>query len=84
MKADDIRTKMEKLTDFIRDAEDQVRSGVIRDLSGLDHDVAVICNKAVALPPAEARDIQPKMAELIGNLESLSQALVAFKDGQKK
>ena len=84
MKADDIRAKMEKLTDFIREAEDAVRSGVIRDLSGLDHDVAVICNRAVTLPPAQARDLQPKMAELIGNLESLRQALVAFKQDTKK
>ncbi len=84
MKPDQIRDKMEKLTEFIRSAEDAVREGKIMDLSGLDHDVAIICNKAVTLPPADARDIQPMMAELIGSLESLSNALVAYKESGKK
>lgn len=81
MNADDIRARMEKLTDFIREAENSVRDGKIADLTGLDRDVALICNKAVALPPEQARDIQPMMAELIGSLESLSTALMSFKEG---
>lgn len=84
MKAAEIRAKMEKLTDFIREAEATVRGGKMVDLSGLDREVAVICNKAVALPPLEARDIQPIMAELIGNLEHLSSALKDYKEDLKK
>ena len=83
MNADDIRARMEKLTDFIREAEDMVRGGKMVDLSGLDRDVALICNKAVALPPEQARDIQPNMAELIGSLERLSSALMSYKEGLK-
>lgn len=84
MKAPEIRAKMEKLTEFIRDAEASVRSGKMVDLSGLDRDVAMICNKAIALPPVEARDLQPVMAELIGNLEHLSTALKDYKEDLKK
>ena len=60
-----------------------VRGGDMVDLSGLDRDVATICNKAVALPPDQAREVQPLMAELIGSLEQLSAALVAYKEDLK-
>jgi hypothetical protein len=83
MKTDEIRAKMEKLTDFIREAEVIVRGGKMVDLSGLDRDVATICNKAVSLPPDQAREIQPLMAELIGSLEQLSGALVTYKEDLK-
>ena len=84
MKSDEIRTRMEKLSVFIQDAESTVRGGKMVDLSGLDRDVALICNKAVALPPAEAHEIQPLMAEMIGNLERLSSALKDYKEDLKK
>ena len=84
MKADEIRSRMEKLNDFIQDSEATVRGGKMADLSGLDKDVAVICTKAIALPPSDARDIQPLMAELIGNLERLSTALKDYKEDLKK
>lgn len=84
MKPVEIRARMEKLTEFIIEAESDVRNGKIVDLSGLDREVAVICTKAVALPPNEARDIQPLMAELIGNLERLSTALKDYKEDLKK
>lgn len=84
MTPDDIRSKMEKLADFVREAEHSVRDGMIRDLSGLDREVTAICKKALTLPPVEARDLQPVMAELIGGLERLGQALVAYKEEQKK
>lgn len=84
MTPDDIRAKMEKLSSFILDAEDKVRAGKMADLSGMDREVAVICNKAVSLPPDQARDIQPLMAEMIGNLERLSTALKDYKEDLKK
>ena len=84
MKLDEIRTKMEKLNDSILEAAPNVRGGKMADLSGLDKDVAIICTRAVTLPPADARDIQPLMAELIGNLERLSGALKDYKDDIKK
>lgn len=84
MTPDDIRARMEKLAAFIQDTEDTVRGGTMVDLTGLDREVALICNRAVALPPAQARDIQPLMAELIGNLERLSTALRDYKEGLKR
>ncbi|PZQ48455.1 MAG: hypothetical protein DI551_01505 [Micavibrio aeruginosavorus] len=80
MKVDEIRAKMEKLNQFILDSEITVLGGKMVDLGGLDRDIALICNKAVALPPPDARDMQPLMAAMIGNLERLSIALKDYKD----
>jgi hypothetical protein len=84
MKVEDIHAKMEKLNVFIQDAEITVRGGTMADLSGLDKEVAVICTKAVSLPPDDARSVQPLMATLIRNLERLSIALVEYKEDLKK
>ncbi len=75
---------MEKLKIFIQDADITVRGGTMVDLTGLDRDVATICTKAVALPPAEAHDLQPLMADLIGELERLSITLKDYRDDIKK
>lgn len=80
MTPDQLRRKMEEINDFVQDAETRVRNGEMVDLSGMDRDVAAVCTKAVALPSEQARDIQPLMAEMIGNLERLSTALKDFKD----
>ena len=84
MNVEEIRRKMETLRDYISDAENIVAGGKMVDLSGLDKNVSVICTQAIALPPDQARDIQPLMAEVIGNLERLSMALKDFKDSVKK
>ena len=80
MTPDQLRDKMENLSHFIRDAEGTVLSGQMVDMSGLDKDVALICNKVITLPPAQAMELQPLMAEMIGHLERLSIALKDYKD----
>lgn len=80
MTPDQLRVKMETLSNFIRDAEGTVLGGQMVDMSGLDKDVAVICNKVVSLPPAQAMELQPLMADMIGSLERLSIALKDYKD----
>lgn len=83
MKPPEIREKMENLKTFIQDAEASVRDGKMVDLSGLDKEVAALCQRAISLPPQEARDLQPLMAEMIGDLERLSIALKDFRDNLK-
>ena len=83
MKSADIRTKMEKLNDFIVNAENSVRDGKMMDLGPLDREIADLCMKAVSLPPLEAKDLQPLMADMIGNLERLGTALKDFRDNLK-
>ena len=83
MRADDLRDRMERLRTMIEDAEISARNGTVADLAGLDRDVALVCTKTVALPPDQARELQPLMAELIGNLERLATALKDYRDGLK-
>lgn len=83
MKAQEVRTKMEDLKNFIQDADIAVRGGKMVNLSSLDKNVALICTKAIALPPSDARDIQPLMAELIGELERLTLSLKDYRDDLK-
>lgn len=83
MKSAELRTKMEKLNDFIINAENSVRDGKMMDLGSLDKEIADLCMKAVSLPPAEAHALQPMMADMIGNLERLGTALKDFRDNLK-
>lgn len=84
MNAEQLRSKMEETNQYILDSEVKVLGGEMVDLTGLDRDVSVICQKAISLPPDDARDIQPMMAEMIGNLERLGMALKNYKDDLKK
>lgn len=84
MNTEQLRTKMEETNQYILDSEVKVLAGTMVDLTGLDKDVSVICQKAVSLPSADASDIQPLMAEMIGNLERLGMALKNFRDDFKK
>ncbi len=84
MTPDALRDKMQKLATYISDAETIVRSGKMVDMSSLDRDVSVICQQALSLPADKTSELQPVMAELIGNLERLSVALKDYKDNLKK
>jgi hypothetical protein len=83
IKSAELRIKMEKLNDFIINAENSVRDGKMMDLGSLDKEIADLCMKAVSLPPAEAHALQPMMADMIGNLERLGAALKDFRDNLK-
>lgn len=83
MTSNDIADKMRKLSEFILDAEASVRRGKMVDITGIDKDINIICSRATSLPPAQAMEIQPLMAELIGNLERLGMALKDFKQNLK-
>lgn len=84
MKLEDILAKIEKLKDFIRNADETIRGGTMMDLTGLDRDVTLICTQSLELKPEEARDLQPHMADLIGGLESLTRTLNDFREGLLK
>ncbi len=83
MKAAEIRKKMEDLSIYILDVETSVRNGKMMDMGGLDREIGILCTKAVSLPPLQAKELQPVMAELIGNLERLGMSLKDFRDNLK-
>lgn len=83
MNSEDIQKRLGELSNFILESTRTVESGQMIDLSGLDDEVASICDRVVTLPPQQAAQAQPLMAEMIGNLERLGQALKEYQDRQK-
>lgn len=77
---DDIHGKLSHMTSFIKEARENVLRGQQVNLSGMDGEVAALCERVVGLPPDEARQVQPIMAEMISELEALGAALEGFKD----
>ncbi len=77
-----IETRLTELTGFIIECTEKVTAGEMVDLSGLDDEIAALCERTVALPPELAQSVQPTMAEMIAQLETLGQALKAFQDNQ--
>jgi hypothetical protein len=74
-----IETRMRELTAFIAQSAQTVREGRLVTLHHLDDEVAALCDAAVALPPAEAKEIQPAMAGMIAQLEDLANALQDYR-----
>jgi hypothetical protein len=52
-------------------------SGRAIDLTGLDHEVGLLCAKSLDLPPDEGRRIRPQLIALSGVMEALSRVLAA-------
>jgi hypothetical protein len=52
-------------------------SGRAIDLTGLDHEVGLLCAKSLDLPPDEGRRIRPQLIALTGVMEALSRVLAA-------
>lgn len=72
---DNIITRMRDICDFIDDAAARVDAGEMVNLAGLDDDVASLCERTVNLPADDAAQIQPFMADMIGKLDRLGNAL---------
>ena len=79
--AEDIKNRMEQLTQFIIEVNEKIKGGDMVDLTGLDDEVASLCDRSVALPPQLAIQMQPLMSEMIAKLEDLS---VTLEDFQKQ
>ena len=73
-----IETRLTELTAFIIECTEKVESGEMVDLSGLDDEIASLCERTVALPPPEATTLQPLMGDMIAHLEKLGVALKNF------
>jgi len=79
MTKDQIIEKLSTLITLIDQAQIDIDAGRVRDLSAMDHDVAKVCDDIVALPPEQAQEVQPVMADMITRLEKLAGSLQSFK-----
>ena len=75
MSPDALRDKMQKLADYIYDAEGIVRGGKMVDLSSLDREVALICREATSLPAADVTLVYPTRSDLSAKTRALADFL---------
>ena len=78
-----IISRLSELTDFITEALARLEDGEVLNLSHLDDEVEALCEKSMALPPAEAAKIQEPMSQMISKLEELGVALKDFQSNLK-
>lgn len=76
--AHDLGARLEAMLNHIETACERAQAGKIMDLSALKNDADSLCAKILKLPPAEARDFQPLIGDLITNLDRLEHLLRAF------
>ncbi|NCO02803.1 MAG: hypothetical protein GW903_01265 [Alphaproteobacteria bacterium] len=80
MNKDQIIARLMQTIDTINQAQNDVAAGIIKDLSFMDKDVAIICSDIMKLNPDEAAQVQPIMADMITKLEQLASSLQTYKD----
>jgi hypothetical protein len=66
----------------IETACDFAAQGKVIDMSALKNDADSLCTQILRLPPAEARDFQPLIGELITSLDRLEHLLRAVTNGE--
>lgn len=81
---EDIKERLQSLTNFVAEAQDRIDAGEMVNLSRLDDEVATLCDETLALPPEQAAEVQPVMGEMISKLEILSNSLREYKDNMNK
>lgn len=74
---DATRKLAEELTKLVDLACALVTCGRALDIAGLDHQVGLLCAKALDLPPDDGRRMRPRLIALSGSIEALSRALAA-------
>jgi phage host-nuclease inhibitor protein Gam len=77
------RNDFEYLTAVIRSAQQQTQEGQMVTLGTLERDVKTLCDSVKTTTPSIARAIQPHMAELIAELDTLAEHLDAYKKRMK-
>jgi len=81
---DQLIAELNRLSAFIEDAQIKLGEGKVLNLSHLDSEVETVCQEIVKLPPKQAQDVQPVMADMISKLETLGISLQEFQKNLKE
>lgn len=73
--AQDITREIRTIIDYIRDCEVRAARGEVLELTGLDQNVLIVCNKIAGLDVPHAKIVEPHMAALIDALDNLASTL---------
>ncbi len=79
----DIKDRLLKTTNYVRDCQSRVNQGEIMDLQGLDKNVGSVCDDILKLPEEEGAELQAKMELLIQSLEGLSDAIQELQETEE-
>ncbi len=72
--------RFQELTAFVEEALDTVQSDSMPDLANLEDRVSGLCQDIETADEDTAAKVQPLMAEMIGKLDTLAQALNDYKE----
>lgn len=78
--SNDIENEIRRQIDFLDEAAAKARSGEVADVSAMDGEVAILCEKIARMPAEEAHRLEPAMEEMIGKLEGLAVELHALRE----
>lgn len=70
--ADALATQLASVLDYVRQCELRAAKGEVMELSGLDRTVMLMCEDIVRLPTPQARNLQPRMQQLVESLDQLA------------
>lgn len=69
---EDLKERLERTIDYVRDCSVRVGNGEIMDLTGLDKTVTKMCEDIEKLPKDDADSVKDDMAKLVGGLDDLA------------
>ena len=78
---EEVKEKLKRTIDYVRDCASRVNQGEIMDLTGLDKTVSKMCKDIESLPTENANDVKEDMAKLVQSLDDLASNIEKQKEG---
>jgi len=78
---EEIKGKLKRTIDYVRDCSSRVSKGEVMDLTGLDKTVSKMCEDIENLPKEEADNVKDDMAKLVDGLSDLAENIEKYKEG---
>ena len=82
--ADTLETELHRYINLIDEAVESVRGGTLPVVTALEESIGTVCAHINNLSADDAKKLEPIMAQLIGRLESLADALKTLEDNKKQ
>jgi hypothetical protein len=73
---DSMRGLADSLSQMLRMTRALVAGGRSVDITGLDRQIGLLCDKTLDLPPEDGRTLRPLLVSLLTDLDALSSAVI--------
>lgn len=81
IQTEEIRDKLLRTIEYVRDCSTRVGNGEIMDLTGLDKTVSKMCKDIESLPKEQANEFKDNMSKLVSTLDDLAENIEKHKEG---